>query len=160
MKLINIFKHCMILPKKEAVFLLNRVSMRDTLVYIFILIFLLGMPEGIELVFADNQFLKSDLRSVFILQMITLYPMYVIFSSLIGISLLAAGGLLVTILFKRKLTYHHLWKMSAYALTTPLLLSTITSLIGISHWSINIVLLVVFYFITYKMIIIYPKRLR
>ncbi|SDJ84333.1 DUF1189 family protein [Sediminibacillus albus] len=158
MHLIEILKHSAVLPKKQAVFWLNRVSMRDTLIYIFVLIFLLYLPEGYTLAFQDNLLLDSNLRSVFILQSITFYPMYVIFSGLVMITLLAAGALILSTFLKRKLAFQHLWKMTAYALTIPLLIHTAVKLIGWDHWSIVLLLAGGLYVILCRMITIYPKK--
>ncbi|QTM98823.1 DUF1189 domain-containing protein [Sediminibacillus dalangtanensis] len=158
MELIKIFKHSIALPKKQAVFWLNRVSMRDTLVYIFLLIFVLYLPEGYALAFQKNLLLDSDLRSVFILQSITFYPMYVIFTGLVVISALAAGALLMARLLHRKLAFQHLWKMTAFALTLPLIIYTAIKLTGWGNGYLVLLLLVGLYLILYKMITVYPKR--
>ncbi|WP_026571664.1 MULTISPECIES: DUF1189 family protein [Sediminibacillus] len=158
MGLIKIFKHSIVLPKKQAVFWLNRVSMRDTLVYIFLLIFVLYLPEGYDLAIQDNLLLDSDLRSVFILQSITFYPMYVIFSGLVVISALAAVALLMSRMLSRKLAFQHLWKMTAFALTVPLIIYTLIKLTGWGNSYLVMLLLVGLYFILYNMITVYPKR--
>ncbi|WP_053220228.1 DUF1189 family protein [Virgibacillus senegalensis] len=158
MQLWKIFRHSVTLPKKQAVFWLNRISMRDTLVYIFLLIFILYLPEGYALAFQDNLLLDSDLRSVFILQSITFYPMYVIFSGLVVISVLAAGALLMARLLDRKLAFQHVWKMTAFALTLPLIVYTAVKLAGWDNGIIFPLLILGFYVILYKMVTVYPKR--
>ncbi|SDL93639.1 DUF1189 family protein [Sediminibacillus halophilus] len=158
MELIKIFKNSIALPKKQAVFWLNRVSMRDTLVYIFLLIFVLYLPEGYALAFQENLLLDSDLRSVFILQSITFYPMYVIFTGLVVISTLAAGALLMARLLHRKLAFQHLWKMTAFALTLPLIVYTGIKLAGWGNGILLLLLIIGLYLILYQMVTVYPKR--
>ncbi|WP_226037296.1 DUF1189 family protein [Aquibacillus saliphilus] len=157
MDLIKIGKQSIALPKKQAVFYLNRVSMRDTLVYIFLLIFIVFLPEGIKTLFAENS-LQSELQSMYFLQMVLFYPLYIIFTGLMGISILAFFGLLLSTLLKRKLAYSHLWKMVAFALTIPLILTMLVSIIGVGYWLFSVLFLFLFYVILYKMIVVYPKR--
>ncbi|MRH41759.1 DUF1189 domain-containing protein [Aquibacillus halophilus] len=157
MDLKKIIKQSLSLPKKEAVFFLNRVSMRDTLVYLFALLFLVFLPEGIQSLLADN-LSQSERASSYILQMIVFYPIYIIFLSLIGISALAASGLLIVKVGKRKLAYQHLWKMTSFALTVPLILNMIVSFIGLDYWLIRLLILLMFYLILYKMVMVYPRN--
>lgn len=130
--------------------------MRDTLIYLFILILIFSLPNVIE-VFRKGQLLAhGDVRSLFILQGIIIYPMYIILAGVMGISLLAVGGVLIKKVMKRKLTYHHMWKMTVFSSTNALLLSTIEKLFGVSHMWIDLLLVLLLYFYLYKMIIVYP----
>ncbi|MGV3489349.1 MAG: DUF1189 family protein [Tuberibacillus sp.] len=155
MNIVHILKNSIALPKKETVYSLNRVSMRDTLIYIFLLILISSIPDIIRL-FLTGTFSQGALKSVFYLQVFLFYPLYIIFIGVIGISLLAGIGTLIKQGLKRKLTYHHIWKMTAYAATLPLLLNTVEKVCGFNNVWINVILILLLFFYLYKMIVVYP----
>lgn len=144
------------LPKKEAMFRLNRVSMKITTMYIFILIFILNIPSQITLLLEKG--ITELPRSSYITQILIFYPFVIFFSAIIGISFIAFISLLLTKLLKRKLTFQQLWKMSAYASTSPLLLYTLMNQFVDAEVFILFVFLIMLFFILFKMICIYPKR--
>ncbi len=152
------FKNSLLLPKKKAVFRLNRISMRNTLVYLFLVLFLALSPNFILSALSNKELLEGNGLDLFLLQLIVLYPMVCIFLGIVVISLLAGGGMLLKGLFKRKLAYQQLWKMSVFALTIPLILFFIISFLELRHWMLYIGLLVLFYLYITFMIMVYPKR--
>ncbi|QNK89149.1 DUF1189 family protein [Sporosarcina sp. resist] len=76
---------------------------------------------------------------------------------IVGILLLASIGILIRAIIKRKLAYQLLWKMTVYALTYPIMLYTLFDVFGITHWVVNLLLLLIFLLIFLKMILAYPK---
>jgi hypothetical protein len=151
-------KNSLLLPKKSAVFRLNRISMRNTLVYMFFLIFLALLPDFVIEMFSSISSSQNSGIEVFILQLIVLYPLFCIFLGIVVISLSASIATAIKSLLKRKLAYQQLWKMTVYALTVPLIIYFIISWLNYNHWSIYLLLFVLHYSIMTKMILVYPRR--
>ncbi|WP_018663249.1 DUF1189 family protein [Heyndrickxia acidiproducens] len=124
MNLWRVFINSCLLPGKKAAFRLNRVRMDVTILYIFILVFLVSVPRGIEMA-AGGSFSKSLSIIQFIFYFLLMYYLLAVLLMLAGISLLSACGCVLRRIMQRKLAYQHLWKMSAYMLTVPLMLYTI-----------------------------------
>ncbi|HLR75059.1 MAG TPA: DUF1189 family protein [Virgibacillus sp.] len=142
------------LPKKEAVFQLNRVKTMHFLCYIFLLHVLIALPNGIRLIkasFSRGEFGKESLLILFI------YPLFIVLFGLLGISILASIGLFLRRIAKRKLVYQLLWKMTVYALTYPVLLYVIFDVLHYTSWLTNLILFSVFLVIFTRMILVYPK---
>ena len=157
MNLITIFYKSIQLPKKEALFSLNRISMRDTLVYIFVVIFVLFLPELIHaIVNADVDVEGLDVGT-YILQVLVYYPLFIMFIVVAGISLLAAGALLLKTVLNRRLAYQQLWKMTSFAVTVPLIIYTLFNLVQLNSTITNWLPIVIYYILMYKMISVYPK---
>jgi len=129
--------------------------MRDTLVYIFLLILISSLPDIIN-IFLLRDITDGELQSILYLQAFIVYPLYVIFMGVVAISLIAFAGYLIKNVMKRRLTYHHLWKMTAYAATVPLILNLVEKLLRYNHFWINLLLLLLLFFYLYKMIAVYP----
>ncbi|SET99500.1 Protein of unknown function [Salinibacillus kushneri] len=149
-------KNSFLLPKKSALFRLNRISMRNTIVYISIILFLLFVPDVIQMII---QFEHTNIpRSMYILQLCVIYPFLIIFLAVTGISLLAGISYILKGILRRKLAYQQLWKMTAFALTTPLILHVLFK--HTIHFPLitNGLPLLVLYSIMYRMIITYPKK--
>lgn len=154
MGVLHAFQLSLSLPKKEAVFQLNRVKTKDFLLYIVFLLLLVSLPNGVGLVrnsVSGGKFAKEFLIILFA------YPSSVILLGMATVSLLAATGLAIRKLARRKLVYQLLWKMSVYALTYPVLLISVFNLFGITHWLLNLLALVIFLVIFTGMILAYPK---
>ncbi len=151
-------KNSLLLPKKDAVFRLNRISMRDTIVYLFLFLFISFSPT-----FIIHPLLSVDLTTgksldLLLLQMIVLYPFLCVLLGIVGISMLAAGGLVITKLLQRKLRYQQLWKMSVFACTLPLIIYFVTALFSLQFSYLYVLLIIIFYIYILFMIRIYPKR--
>jgi len=147
------------LPKKEALFSLNRVSMRDAMVYIIILLFIMFLPD---IIFAFIDFKQIENRGLpqelFIVQIIVFYPLLILFLMVAGISILSGLTVPIKNLLKRKLKYQQLWKMSTFALTIPILIYLLFRIFQLNDWSINVLPMIIYFSLMIKMITVYPKR--
>ncbi|TFB24956.1 DUF1189 domain-containing protein [Filobacillus milosensis] len=157
MNLINILKYSLQLPKKDALFKLNRINMRDTFVYIIILFLLLFLPDAVQFVL-DVKSARGSIPDVVIIQVVFLYPALTIFITTLAITLLAGFAYLIKELLKRKLAYHQLWKMSSYALTLPIFFYLASKILNFDSLYIFLGLFIVFIFIMTSMIQVYPQK--
>ncbi|UFU01204.1 DUF1189 domain-containing protein [Radiobacillus kanasensis] len=158
MQFIYILKNSLLLPRKEALFRLNRVSMRNTIVYIFFLMLLLHLPDivGALMTIDENAEIPKE---IFILNLIVSYPLLLILSTFLGVSILAAISLLLIIFLKRKLAYHYLWKITTYALTIPYMIyKLLLNNLELTGYLAEVISLSILYYIMYKIITIYPKK--
>lgn len=146
------------LPKKEAMFHLNRKGMTHTILYLFVLLGVLFLPDMIYAVLYLDSTLTEVSRGQFLVQMFVFYPMFIIFLILIGVSILAGGGLLMRKALGRRLTYQQLWKMTAYATTLPLISSVLLKTIAVPDGISALLFMIIITFLLYKMITIYPKK--
>ena len=154
MGILTVFKLSLLLPQKQAVYQLNRVKTKDFFLYIFLMHLVLSLPNGIVMVV---DFIEKDNFDRTILFVGILYPILVIMTGTLGISLLAAIGIVIRIVTKRKLVYQLLWKMAMYASTIPVLLYTIINVFYKTDGILNALLLLVLLYIFSKMIVTYPK---
>ncbi|KAB8127846.1 hypothetical protein F9U64_16965 [Gracilibacillus oryzae] len=158
MILISIIKNCAKLPRKEALFQLNRVSMRDTLVYLFLLFFITFLPNVILNIItfeADESVLSY---SQFLLQVIVSYPFLMMFLVIASISVLAFPAFIIRTFLHRKLAYQQLWKMTGFALLFPLICYHILFYLPVSNNIAVLISILWLYVLMYRMIIIYPKK--
>ncbi|GAB2539159.1 DUF1189 family protein [Gracilibacillus alcaliphilus] len=156
MRLLAILQKSASLPKKEALFWLNRVSMRDTLVYLFLLFFIVFLPNVILLILRYEAGLSHISYSQYLLQIIVFYPFFTMFLVVASISLLALGAWLWRTLLRRKLAYQQLWKMTGFALLWPLLLYQLLTFLPIlDGFGMSAALL---YFLLVRMIMVYPAK--
>ncbi len=142
------------LPKKEAVFTLNRIGMDTTVFYMFILLFVSSIPTFIDQLQA-NERLSSFFFAIFFFIFHYLPVVVIVF---VALSILAGILLLITKVAKRKLRFSILWKMSASATTIPLLLFTVISpfySLGTAYLILSILFILA---IVIKIIFIYPRR--
>ena len=154
MGVLQAFKLSLLLPSKKAVFQLNRIKTKDFFLYILLLHLLLGLPGAISMLI---EFIKKGEMDGSLLLGVTLYPFLIVTFGIVGISSLAAVGLMITTVLKRRLVYQLLWKMAMYASTTSIVLYTIIDLLGMINWVVNSLLLLLFVFTLTKMILVYPK---
>ncbi|MCA0984978.1 DUF1189 domain-containing protein [Halobacillus yeomjeoni] len=155
--MIQSFWNSVRLPKKEAMFQLNRNGMTHTISYLFILLALLFMPDMIYSVLYLDSSLTEVSRGQYLVQMFVFYPLFIIFLILIGVSVLAGVCLLMRKAMGRKLTYQQLWKMTAYASTLPLILSVLLKTLAVPDGVSALLFFTVFFYMMYQMIAIYPK---
>jgi hypothetical protein len=76
----------------------------------------------------------SSVNGVFPIILIVVYAaMYILFSGLLfsGVSVLSGIGLSVSKILNKKLSYRHLWVMSCYSITLPVILLTIIFLMNV-----------------------------
>lgn len=146
------------LPKKQALFKLNRKGMDTVVFYLFILIIIVSIPEFLNRVEANS---TSDLSMNIFFLLIYFFIFYYLPLTIfvfVMLTLIAYGGVLLATLMKRKLRFSILWKMSAFTVTIPFLIYTILALFFPIQ---NIYLLLTILYtlmMLIKMISIYPKR--
>lgn len=158
-QLLKALKASLLLPKKDAMFRLNRIGMGTTVGYIFILMLIATIPPGIDYALTNHAQITNEISpTVFVLQFFVFYYFIFALLGLIIISLLAAIGTGISWAFHRKLTYRQLWKMSAYATTLPALLFTLAESLKMNYWIIPAVLAILTLVILFRMILIFPRR--
>ncbi|MBB6452485.1 ABC-type multidrug transport system permease subunit [Salirhabdus euzebyi] len=155
MGLLIALKNSLLLPKKEALFRLNRVGMLHTMTYLFVLMIVLFIPNLVNNI---ENLSRNEEKSMYMLQVIVFYPFVIFFTMICLVSILTFLSFIISKLVKRKLTYQLLWKMTTFAITIPLLIHSIVSVIGYNNPGIIALLLLILYTLMYKMIIIYPKK--
>ena len=136
MGVLQAFKLSLSLPSKKAVFQLNRIKTKDFFLYILLLHLFLGLPGAIKM-FID--FIANEEMDGSFLLGVTIYPFLIVTFGIVGISSLAAVGLMITTVLKRRLVYQLLWKMAMYASTTSIVLYTIFDLFGMISWVVNLI---------------------
>lgn len=154
----NVFKDSLKLPRKKAMFSLNRTGMDIVVVYLFILLLFVSIPPLIERI-QEVQVAGIDVQKFFriIYFFIFFYlPLNVIiFAFISGIAYIGKG---FAYLFQRKLHYSLLWKMTAYTTTIPFIVYTVLAF----FFSIpdTFLWLGVLYtlLILVRLILIYPRR--
>lgn len=102
MSIVTTFKVSLSLPKKKAVYQLNRIKTKDYLLYILLMHSVMALPNGIQM--ASEFIAKGDIDKTFLI-VCTLYPLLVILTGITSISVLATTGLLIRTIAKRKLVY-------------------------------------------------------
>lgn len=155
---LHTFKHSIQLPRKEAMFKLNRTGMDIAVIYMFILLLFVSVPSLIDRLTATSG-PATDLNLFFLIIYFFIFyylPMTVIVFLLL--SLVAYIGTVIAKLMQRKLRFSLLWKMSAYVSTVPFLIYTIIALLfPISDAYLWFALLYTLIFLI-KIITVYPKR--
>ena len=155
--LINV-KNSIQLPKKEALFRLNRVSMRDTMVYALIFTFILVLPDIFH---AFKSYQEVDYfgmpRELYFIQLIILYPATIFLFVVIGLSVLSGLAVILRNLLHRKLAFQQLWKMTAFSLTIPMIFYLIFRIFQIETVWINLLPLMIYFFLITKMILVFPR---
>lgn len=158
MVFLRTFLHSIRLPKKKAIFQLNRIGMDITIFYMLLLIFIVSLPGFIDYLLSSSK-LANELNIFFNIIYFFIFnylPLSIIVFMLI--SLIAAVGTGLAKLMQRKLKYSILWKMTAYTTTIPFLVYTIAALflpIGNTY-----LLMFCIYSLLFIVLIIsvYPKR--
>lgn len=154
----NVFKESLKLPRKKAMFTLNRTGMDIVVVYLFILLLFVSIPPLIDRVI-ETQIAGVDVKQFFkIIYFFIFYylPLNVIVFMLI--SAIAYIGKGVAYVLNRKLHYSLLWKMTAYTTTIPFVVYTLIALFfPISDTLLWIGLLYTL-MILIRLITIYPRR--
>lgn len=155
MGIVSSFINSLLLPRKKAVLNINKIKIGSSVAYFFILLMIVTLPDLIRLLLTDD--LNGVPRSVYMVQLLVFYPFQSIFSGLIGITLVAAVGVILNKLVKRKLKYALLWKMSIHAATIPLLLYAIIKNLFANNIYVTTILVLSVFIILLKMITVFPK---
>lgn len=154
----KIFVNSLKLPNKQAMFKLNRTGMDRTIIYMFILLFIVSLPILVEQITSTSG-LVSSMNLVFLIIyffMFSYLPLTIIFFILL--SIVAYLGTLIAKSLHRRLRFSLLWKMSAYLTTIPLLIyAFITAFIEVNDHFLWLILLYVLILLV-KVITVYPKR--
>lgn len=158
MELLTSFKNSILLPKKEALFRLNRISMRNALVYILLLSFILVAANIMTVLGSSAGGTRAAPDSMFVLQLIVVYPFFIVFLMITGISILSALGFLLKMLFRRKLAYAYLWKITAFAITIPLFIYIVLDALEVPDSFVQVLPLIYYMIVISKVILLYPAR--
>ncbi|MDV2581920.1 DUF1189 family protein [Alkalibacillus haloalkaliphilus] len=158
MSLVRIFKSSLKLPSKKALFSLNRESMRDTMIYILVLMFLICLPDATRITYNYLIGERSIPVDLFITQLIIIYPFLVAFLMVAGVSLHAGIAYVTRSFMRRKLAFQQLWKMTAYALTIPVMLTIILRAFQLDSFLLLALPFILLHVLLYQMITVFPKR--
>ncbi|MYL51402.1 DUF1189 domain-containing protein [Halobacillus litoralis] len=145
------------LPKKEAMFHLNRKGITHTIGYLFVLLLLLFLPDMVISILYLETNLTEVSRGMYMAQFLVFYPLLIVFLILVGVSILAGGSLLMRKALSRKLAYQQLWKLTAYACTLPLILSVLLKYLTVPNAISALIFMAIFVYYMYRMITVYPK---
>jgi Protein of unknown function (DUF1189) len=158
MVFLRAFLHSIKLPKKKAIFQLNRIGMDITIFYILLLLFIVSLPAFIDYLLSSSK-LSNALNIFFKIIYFFIFnylPLSIIVFMLI--SLIAAVGTGLAKLMQRKLKYSILWKMTAYTTTIPFLVYSLAALfLPIGNMYLLIFCIYSLFFIV-LIISVYPKR--
>jgi len=151
------FLNSLQLPKKQAVFALNRIGMDVAVVYMFILLAIASIPGLVDQISSNNA--ETQLHTFFLLIFFFIfYYLVILIIVFSGLSLIAYIGTLIAKLAGRKLLFGLLWKMTAFATTIPLLAFTVLSFFLPLTTIFLIIANLFIFFVLIKIIFIYPKR--
>jgi len=157
MGIISSFLNSLMLPKKKAVLAINKTKIGHSVAYLAALLFIVTLPDLIQLISSYDSEFSEVPQNVFIIQIVVFYPLQIIFLGLIGISFIAAIGVGISRLVKRNIKFALMWKMAIHASTTPLLLYVILKNLIAIHNSLSVLLFIFVIVILYGMITVYPK---
>ncbi|MGM8212848.1 hypothetical protein ACLIBH_08640 [Virgibacillus sp. W0430] len=156
----NTFLYSVQLPRKNAVFKLNRIGMDIVVIYMFMLLFIVSIPSFFDQLANPNGFSDSMSVFFFLIYFFIFYylPLTVIVFALL--SIIAFIGTKLATFFNRKLHFSVIWKAVALSTTNPFLIYAVLSLIfpiddRILWFGLLYVIVLLF-----KIIFIYPERRR
>ncbi|MEH7381138.1 DUF1189 family protein [Bacillus sp. JJ1533] len=160
MKLIETLMDSLRLPNKAAMKRLNKLEMRNTILFLLLLLFIVALPIEINLLL-DDSYKESDIpQNIYVIQILLFYPFLMLFLGIAGISVLAGLGVGVSKLTHRQLKFQFLWKMCAFALTKPIIIFAVANLLIGTHWIINAIVTILLFYTILRMIFHYPKRVK
>ncbi|WP_373894366.1 DUF1189 family protein [Virgibacillus sp. CBA3643] len=152
------FLHSIKLPRKKAIFKLNRIGMDVTVIYMFILLLLVSIPSLIDQLTATGS-MSANLNNLFLL--IYFFMFYYLPMTIIVFLVLSVIAYIATLVAKgmrRKLHFAILWKMCAYTTTIPFILYTVIALV-FPVSDVFLLLSLIYTIVLMVMIIsVYPKR--
>lgn len=123
------FVNSLKLPRKKAMFKLNRISMDMVVIYLFILLFIVSIPAFIQQLGVTEGLIE---RLPIILKIIYFFMFYYLpltIGVFIFISILSYLGTGISKMLKRKLRYQIIWKLLAFTTTIPFLIYTVLAFI-------------------------------
>lgn len=146
------------LPKKKAIFKLNRVGMDAVVVYMFILLGIVSLPNLTNQLRVGSE-LSADIGPFFyLIYFFIFHYLVVVVLVFIVISIIAYIATKFTKISGRKLHYSILWKMVAFSTTLPFILYTILAFFYDLNDNFLWLSFIYTFFLLYKIITIYPKR--
>lgn len=146
------------LPKKKSIFKLNRVGMDAVVVYMFILLGIVSLPNLINQLRVGSE-LSADIGPFFyLIYFFIFHYLVVVVLVFIVISIIAYIATKFTKISGRKLHYSILWKMVAFSTTLPFILYTILAFFYDLNDNFLWLSFIYTFFLLYKIITIYPKR--
>ncbi|WP_188455423.1 DUF1189 family protein [Virgibacillus oceani] len=152
------FSESIKLPSKQAVFKLNRIGMDSTVVYMFILLFLVSIPSLIDRAAASNG-PGADMNLFFLLvYFFIFYYLPLTIFVFVVLSAVAYVGTWISQLLHRKVRFALLWKMSAYTTTIPFIIYTVWAIVMPIDDNWLWLFLGYTFILLIKIITIYPKR--
>lgn len=154
----NAFIHSLRLPKKQSVFTLNRIGMDITVIYLFFLLAIASLPALYEQIIVNETSTTHIHPFFFLIYFFIFYYLVLVLIVFSLLSIIAYIGTLITRSLKRKLRFSIIWKMTAFAITTPLLLFTVISFFYPLSSLFLFLATIYTFFILIKIILIYPKR--
>lgn len=145
------------LPKKKAAFALNRVGMDIVVLYMFLLLALVSIPEYLHQI-SNSSSLNVDIGPFFYFIYFFFFHYLIIVLVIFAVlSLIAFIATKFASLTKRKLSFSLMWKMAAFSTTIPFLIYTVLAVFyDLSENFLWLSFLYTF-LILYKVITIYPK---
>lgn len=154
----NVFKESLKLPRKKAMFTLNRTGMDIVVVYLFILLLFVSVPPLIDRII-ETKIAGVNIQQFFkIIYFFIFYYLPLNVIVFILISMIAYIGKGFAYILNRKLHYSLLWKMAAYTTTIPFVVYTVIALaFPVSDTLLWIGLLYTL-LILIRLITIYPRR--
>lgn len=145
------------LPQKQAVFNLNRIGMDTTVIYLFILIGFISMPELFYQLFENKTGTLFTHPFFVILFFFSFYYLPLVIIIFITLSLISYLITLFATAFGRKLRFSIMWKMAASATTIPLIVfGILTSFLSLSNYFLLLANIFIFA-ILIKIVFIYPR---
>lgn len=156
MNLFNLFKHGIKLPLRKSMFALNRTGMDIAMLYLFLLVFIVSIPDLVLRIINQDSLSMNLLFTTLYFFMFYYLPLVVMM--LLTISAVSYVATIIAKLMKRKLRYQILLKMCIYALTVPFLVYTI--IVSIYPDSHNLLWLSCAYAFIVQILVIrnYPKK--
>lgn len=151
---------CLRLPDKAAMKRLNKLEMRNTLLFLLLLLFIVALPIEINLLLDDSYKESNIPQNIYVIQVLLFYPFLMLFLGIAGISVLAGLGVGVSKITHRQLKFQFLWKMCAFALTKPIIIFAVANLLIGAHWIVNLIVSVLLFYTILRMIFHYPKRVK
>src|SRR5690606_3407777 len=150
----------LLLPNKAAMKRLNKLEMRNTILFLLLLLFIVALPVEIKLLLDDSYKESGIPQNVYIIQVLLFYPFMMLFTGIAGISILAGIGVGLSKLVNRQLKFQFLWKMCAFALTKPIIIFSIANVLIGTHWIVNTIVYILLFYTILRMIFHYPRRIK
>lgn len=156
---LNPFIQSLQLPKRQAIFALNRIGMDIVVIYMFILLAIASIPGLIEQILSNQADAQLQVHTFFLLIFFFIFYYLVILLIVFScLSLIAYLGTMIAKATGRKLQFGLMWKMAAFATTIPLVTFTVLSFfLPLTMLFLSIATAFTL-MILIKIIIIYPKR--